>query len=175
MTKPVQHPQRLAQGIAADAQHLRKRCLRRQRLAGAQPFRLDETADFLRRPTANRQSADGRLMALTVPAITEHDIGAATPKPEVSWADCSASFEPFSTGTHGVARELAFLNVSPVLPAWRHHWLRGHWTCRACAASWTTRSCWCAFGVMLATALALFASSASQLSTARRYCSMIYS
>jgi hypothetical protein len=88
--------------------------------------------------TANGQSADGRLMALTVPAITERDIGAATPKPEVSWADCSASFEPFSTGTHGVARELAFLYLSPVLPAWRHHRLRGHWTCRACAAS-TTR------------------------------------
>ena len=49
IAEAVQHAQRLAHRIAADAEHLRKPRLRRQRIARGEPLGLDDAADFLRR------------------------------------------------------------------------------------------------------------------------------
>src|SRR2546429_55350 len=49
MAEAVQHPERLAHGVAAEAERLREPRLRRQRIAGPELLGLDEAADFLRR------------------------------------------------------------------------------------------------------------------------------
>ncbi len=58
VAEAVQHAQRLAHGVAADAEQRREPRFRRQRLAGAQPLALDDAADFLRRPADHAVTPD---------------------------------------------------------------------------------------------------------------------